>query len=94
MIPIIFASAVINLPVLLSQVLPSDGWGASVSKFINDYLADTDQPGLPGVSSACSSSVLACYTAIAFDPVQQADNLRKQGGFIPASDPDRRPSTT
>ena len=27
------------------------------------------------------------YTAIAFDPVQQADNLRKQGGFIPGIRP-------
>jgi preprotein translocase subunit SecY len=29
-IPIIFASAVLYLPVLLSQVLPADGWGKSV----------------------------------------------------------------
>ena len=43
-VPIIFASAVINLPVLLSQVLPSDGWGASVSKWINDNLANTVNP--------------------------------------------------
>ena len=27
------------------------------------------------------------YTAIAFDPVQQADNIRKQGGFIPGIRP-------
>ena len=43
-VPIIFASAVINLPVLLSQVLPSDGWGASLSKWINDNLANTINP--------------------------------------------------
>ena len=27
------------------------------------------------------------YTAIQFDPVKQADNLRKQGGFIPGIRP-------
>ena len=27
------------------------------------------------------------YTAIAFDPAQQADNIRKQGGFIPGIRP-------
>jgi len=27
------------------------------------------------------------YTAISFDPVKQADNLRKQGGFIPGIRP-------
>ncbi|MEZ5270196.1 MAG: hypothetical protein R2789_17075 [Microthrixaceae bacterium] len=30
-IPIIFASAVLNLPVLISQILPAEGWGATVS---------------------------------------------------------------
>ena len=29
------------------------------------------------------------YTAIQFDPVKQADNLRKQGGFIPGIRPGR-----
>jgi len=27
------------------------------------------------------------YTAITFDPVKQADNIRKQGGFIPGIRP-------
>ncbi|MDG2111371.1 MAG: preprotein translocase subunit SecY, partial [Actinomycetota bacterium] len=27
------------------------------------------------------------YTAISFDPVRQADNIRKQGGFIPGIRP-------
>ncbi len=34
------------------------------------------------------------YTLITFDPHQQADTIRKQGGFIPASGPGRRPSAT
>lgn len=86
-IPIIFASAVINLPVLLSQVLPSDGWGASVSKFINDYLADTRNMVYLAFLGLLIVGFTYFYTAIAFDPVQQADNLRKQGGFIPGIRP-------
>ena len=27
------------------------------------------------------------YTAVTFNPVDQADNLKKYGGFIPGSDP-------
>ena len=86
-IPIIFASAVINLPVLLSQVLPSSGWGASVSKFINDYLANTINPVYLMFLGLLIVGFTYFYTAISFDPVQQADNLRKQGGFIPGIRP-------
>jgi preprotein translocase subunit SecY len=86
-VPIIFASAVINLPVLLSQVLPSDGWGASVSKWINDNLANTVNPFYLAVLGLLIVGFAYFYTAIAFDPVQQADNLRKQGGFIPGIRP-------
>jgi len=86
-IPIIFASAVINLPVLLSQVLPSEGWGASVSRWINDNLANTINPIYLFVLGIFIIGFAYFYTAIAFDPVQQADNLRKQGGFIPGIRP-------
>ena len=86
-VPIIFASAVINLPVLLSQVLPSDGWGASVSGWINDNLANTRNIFYLSVLALLIVGFAYFYTAIAFDPVQQADNLRKQGGFIPGIRP-------
>jgi preprotein translocase subunit SecY len=86
-IPIIFASAVINLPVLLSQVLPAQGWGASVSRWINDNLANTINPIYLIVLGLFIIGFSYFYTAIAFDPVQQADNLRKQGGFIPGIRP-------
>ena len=86
-VPIIFASAVINLPVLLSQVLPSSGWGASVTKWINDNLRNTVNPFYLAVLGLLIVGFAYFYTAIAFDPVQQADNLRKQGGFIPGIRP-------
>ena len=34
------------------------------------------------------------YVYVAFDPHQQADIIRKQGGFVPASGPGRPPSAT
>ncbi|MEZ5311588.1 MAG: preprotein translocase subunit SecY [Microthrixaceae bacterium] len=86
-IPIIFASAVINLPVLLSQVLPSKGWGATLSKWINDNLANTINPIYLAVLALFIVGFTYFYTAITFDPIQQADNLRKQGGFIPGIRP-------
>lgn len=86
-VPIIFASAVINLPVLLAQVLPSGGWGAATSRWINDNLANTINPIYMAVLGVFIVGFSYFYTAIAFDPVQQADNLRKQGGFIPGIRP-------
>ena len=52
----------------------------------------TCSPTRPTRSTSCSFGLLIVgfayfYTAIAFDPVQQADNLRKQGGFIPGIRP-------
>lgn len=86
-IPIIFASAVINLPVLLSQVLPSSGWGETLRRWINDYLANPLNPIYLAVLALFIIGFTYFYTAITFDPVQQADNLRKQGGFIPGIRP-------
>jgi preprotein translocase subunit SecY len=86
-IPIIFASAVLNLPVLLSQVLPSQGWGASVSSWINDNLVNTVNPLYLTFLGLLIVGFAYFYTAISFDPAQQADNLRKQGGFIPGIRP-------
>lgn len=86
-IPIIFAAAVINLPVLLSQILPSEGWGRSVSSWINNNLANTINPFYLAVLALFIVGFTYFYTAITFDPAQQADNLRKQGGFIPGIRP-------
>jgi preprotein translocase subunit SecY len=86
-VPIIFASAFLNLPVLLSQVLPSSGWGASVAKFINDNLVQQTSPLYLFLYGLLIFAFSYFYTSIAFDPVQQADNLRKQGGFVPGIRP-------
>ena len=86
-IPIIFANAVLNLPVLLSQVLPSSGWGKSTTNFINDVFRRSTHPLYLITFGLLIIGFAYFYTAIAFDPVQQADNLRKQGGFIPGIRP-------
>jgi preprotein translocase subunit SecY len=86
-IPIIFANAVLNLPVLLSQVLPSKGWGKSLSGTINNWFTRSTHPVYLVAFGILIILFAYFYTSIAFDPVQQADNLRKQGGFIPGIRP-------
>ena len=86
-IPIIFASSVLYLPILLTNVLPSSGWGATVQRVINDNLVQPDSLAYVIVYGLLIIGFAYFYTAIAFDPVQQAENIRKQGGFIPGIRP-------
>jgi preprotein translocase subunit SecY len=86
-IPIIFASSVLYLPVLLTNVLPSSGWGASVQSWISNNLVTPDKPAYVVSYGLLIIGFSYFYTAIAFDPAQQAENIRKQGGFIPGIRP-------
>jgi len=86
-IPIIFASSVLYLPLLLTQVLPPDGWGASVQSWVDNNLAQPDSLAYVLVYGLLIIGFAYFYTAIAFDPAQQAENIRKQGGFIPGIRP-------
>jgi preprotein translocase subunit SecY len=86
-IPIIFASSVLYLPILLTNVLPASGWGATVQRLINDHLVQPDSPYYVVVYGLLIIGFAYFYTAIAFDPATQAENIRKQGGFIPGIRP-------
>jgi preprotein translocase subunit SecY len=86
-IPIIFASSVLYLPVLLSNVLPTSGFFSNISKFINDYLLQPDNFVYIAAYGLLIIFFAYFYTAITFDPVKQADTIRKQGGFIPGIRP-------
>ena len=78
-VPIIFASSVLLLPVLLSNMLGSgEGWRGSIASFVNNYLVNSQ--------NMLYISVFFLLI-IAFDPIRQADQLRKQGGFIPGIRP-------
>ena len=86
-IPIIFASSVLYLPILLTNVLPPDGWGAAVQRWVNGNLVQPDSIWYVVVYGLLIVGFAYFYTAIAFDPAQQAENIRKQGGFIPGIRP-------
>jgi len=86
-IPIIFASSMLYFPVLLSNVVPSSGWGESVRSFIDNHLVKTTDPIYIIIYGLLIIGFAYFYTAIAFDPHQQADVIRKQGGYIPGIRP-------
>jgi preprotein translocase subunit SecY len=86
-IPIIFASSVLYLPVILSNVLPPDGWGADVQRWVDDWVLRTDAWSHILLYGLMIVGFAYFYTMITFDPHQQADTIRKQGGFIPGIRP-------
>jgi preprotein translocase subunit SecY len=89
-IPIIFASSVLYLPLIITNVLPTGGWGDRVREIVDRNLGGQDGSYGWGYVFILGFLVIGFayfYTAIAFDPVRQADQIRKQGGFIPGIRP-------
>ncbi len=82
-IPIIFASSVLYFPVLLSNVIQWKG----VVNFINRNLVQPDNFFYISIYGLLIVFFTYFYTAITFNPQQQADIIRKQGGFIPGIRP-------
>ncbi len=87
-VPIIFASSVLLLPVLFSNMLGSAvGWRGTIASFVNDYLVNSQNIVYIGSFFLLIIAFAYFYNSIAFDPIRQADQLRKQGGFIPGIRP-------
>ncbi len=87
-IPVIFASSLLQLPSLVATSLPTSGneldpnWGDSVRGFIQDRLFSPTDPAYLLVFGLLIIGFAYFYNAIAFDPARRADELRKSGGFI------------
>ena len=87
-VPIIFASSVLLLPVLMSNMLGSgEGWRGSIAGFVSNYLINSQNMLYISIFFLLIIAFAYFYNSIAFDPIRQADQLRKQGGFIPGIRP-------
>jgi preprotein translocase subunit SecY len=86
-IPIIFASSVLYLPALLTNVLPAEGWGDTVRSWIDDYVINPTSPVHLLLFGLLIIGFAYFYTAISFDPAKQAETIQKQGGYIPGIRP-------
>jgi preprotein translocase subunit SecY len=82
-IPVIFASSILSFPALIASVTPWEG----VQEWINDNLVQSQGWFYMGFYTMLIIFFAYFYTAIAFNPQQQADIIRKQGGFIPGIRP-------
>jgi preprotein translocase subunit SecY len=84
-IPVIFASSILAFPALIASALGSNAIG--VQRWINDNLISKQSWWYIGFYTLLIIFFSYFYTAIAFNPQQQADIIRKQGGFIPGIRP-------
>jgi preprotein translocase subunit SecY len=82
-IPVIFAASIMAFPPTIGQLINTPG-ARSVANFFNPQ----DAPYLIG-ESIMIIVFTYFYTAVTFNPVDQAENLKKYGGFIPGVRPGR-----
>ena len=82
-IPIIFASSLLYIPVLISTVVP---WKGARAWITNNLVSPTG-----GFYLTLYGLFIVIFTffyvQVSFDPYQQADTIRKQGGYIPGIRP-------
>jgi preprotein translocase subunit SecY len=79
-IPVIFAAAVLAFPQTIALYLPA------TRDFVNNHFQTGSLTYLL-VEASLIIVFTYFYTAVQFNPVDQADNLRKYGGYIPGIRP-------
>ncbi len=79
-IPIIFAAAVMAFPPTIGQYFPQ------TQGFVNRHFQTSSLTYL-GLEAFLIIVFTYFYTAVQFNPVDQADNLRKYGGYVPGIRP-------
>ena len=81
-IPVIFASSILTFPLTLAQFIPA------ITPFVDRWF------GIGTFAYNVMYAILVIfftyfYTAVTFNPVEVANNMRKHGGFIPGLRPGR-----
>jgi preprotein translocase subunit SecY len=82
-IPVIFAASIMAFPPTVGQLIQQP-WAQDVS----DFFSPNKAPYIVG-ETVFIILFTYFYTAVTFNPVDQADNLKKYGGFIPGVRPGR-----
>jgi preprotein translocase subunit SecY len=89
-IPVIFASSLIYIPHLVTQLIQSGrtpqshGWW---DKFVADYLTNPASPVYIAIYFGLIVFFTYFYVSITFNPDERADEMKKFGGFVPGIRP-------
>jgi preprotein translocase subunit SecY len=85
-VPIIFASSLLYFPTVIAS-FSNVGWLSTVAQYLSKG------PLKWSLTAILIVFFSYFYTALIFNPIDLADNLRKQGGFIPGVRPGKATST-
>ena len=89
-IPVIFASSLIYIPHLITQLVRSGSGGLGNSwwdKFVGNYLSNPASPVYIAIYFGLIIFFTYFYVSITFNPDERADEMKKFGGFIPGIRP-------
>ena len=87
-IPVIFSLSLLQFPLTLTYFFPNTGFAS----FVTSWLSPAGNPGV-WVYSIFNIMLIVFftyfYTAITFNPLEVAENMKANGGFIPGIRPGR-----
>ncbi len=86
--PVIFASSLLQFPATIGALVQKP-WAQKLGQ-----LFDTSAPWYTALYALLIFGFTFFYTAMVFNPIEVADNMRKYGGFIPGIRPGRPTSDT
>jgi preprotein translocase subunit SecY len=83
-IPVIFAVSLLMFPMTIAQFVPNSGYALVMNKYFNQssFLYNT-------LYALLIIGFTYFYTSVTFNPVDIAENMKKNGGFIPGIRPGR-----
>ncbi|MGC2864174.1 preprotein translocase subunit SecY [Corynebacterium glutamicum] len=91
-IPVIFASSLIYMPVLITQIVNSGSLEVSDNWWQRNVIAHLQTPSswqYIVLYFALTIFFSYFYVSVQYDPAEQAENMKKYGGFIPGIRPGR-----
>lgn len=93
-IPVIFASSLMSMPTIIATFMGKTGGtgvGATILNMLNQNNWFSPSEPLLSVGFVLYAVMIVFfayfYTSITFNPIEVADNMKKQGGFIPGIRP-------
>jgi preprotein translocase subunit SecY len=85
-IPVIFASSLMALPPLIGSISGNQ----AIAGWTEQYLGQADNPVFIIVFAVLTIFFAYFYSAITFNPLEVADNMKRYGGFVPGIRPGRQ----
>jgi len=87
-IPVIFGLSLMQFPLTITYFFP----GGQFEAFVNKWISPSGDPGVwiyVAIDALLIIFFTYFYTAITFNPVDVAENMRANGGFVPGIRPGR-----